>query len=75
MTESVAYSTKNLRHYDRMGLGCYHCKHCYVSMESENGYQCFEALYMHCEIDKIHVDIGFTECSEFEQREEVGVWR
>lgn len=75
MIESVVYSTKNLRHYDRIGLGCHDCNHCYVSMESENGYQNFETLYMHCNLKEVHVDAGFTECSEFDQREEEGVWR
>lgn len=75
MIRSNVFSTRSLTHYIRLELGCYGCKHCYVSLEKENKHQKIEKLYMQCEIGKVNVGAGFTECSEFEQREEEGVWR
>lgn len=74
MIESNVFST-DLRHYERLRLGCHDCKHCYVSLEKENKHQTIEKLYMQCEIGRVRVGSDFTECSEFDQREEEGVWR
>ena len=75
MIKNNVFSTRNFTHYIRLEIGCYGCKHCYVSLKKENEHQKIEKLYMQCEIGKVHVRAGFTECLEFEQREEEGIWR